>query len=235
MALHKDLKLTISGGFAMIRLERPGKRNALSIALRLELAATLAGVGGDPEVRATIITGAPPAFCAGMDTTEFGGDQAHRRALWQANDAFVNALIEHPKPLIAAVNGPALGGGFVLALLCDLRLASLTARFGFPELSRGIPASYGAARAALPVAVARDLCLTGRVIDADEALRLGVVSAVEADDARLLALARTRAGEIAAHPERGVTTTLGWARSEAGSWRALLDAERAAFRAALGL
>jgi enoyl-CoA hydratase/carnithine racemase len=233
--VHENLKLTIAGGFATIRLERPAKRNALSIALRLEFAAALTAVGGDPDVRATIVTGAPPAFCAGMDTSEFGGDEPHRRALWQANEAFVNALLEHSKPLIAAVNGPALGGGFVLALLCDLRLASLTARFGFPELARGIPASYGAARAALPVAVARDLCLTGRVIDADEALRLGVVSAVEADDARLLALARTRAGEIAAHPERGITTTLGWARSEAGTWRRLLDAERAAFRAALRL
>jgi enoyl-CoA hydratase/carnithine racemase len=232
---HENLKLTIAGGFATIRLDRPAKRNALSIALRLEVAAALAAVGGDPEVRATIVTGAPPAFCAGMDTTEFGGDGEHRRALAQSTDAFVNALLEHPKPLIAAVNGAALGGGFVLALLCDLRLASLTARFGFPELAQGIPASYGAARAALTVAVARDLSLTGRVIDADEALRLGVVSAVEPDDARLLALARTRAGEIAAHPERGVTTTLGWARSEAGSWRQLLAAERAAFRAALRL
>jgi enoyl-CoA hydratase len=229
------LDLTSTGGVAEIRLARPAQRNALSIALRLELAATLGAVGSDPAMRCTVITGAPPAFCAGMDTGEFGGDEAHRRALWQANEAFVNALLEHPKPLIAAVNGPALGGGFVLALLCDLRLASASARFGFPELTRGIPASYGAARAALPVAVARDLCLTGRLVDAEEALRLGIVSAVEPDDARLLALARTRAREIAALPERGLTTTLGWARSEAGSWRQLLSAERAAFRAALRL
>jgi enoyl-CoA hydratase/carnithine racemase len=229
------LDLTSTGGVAEIRLARPEKRNALSIELRLELAATLNAVGADPEMRSTILTGAPPAFCAGMDTTEFGGDEANRRALWQANDAFTTALLEHPKPLIAAVNGPALGGGFVLALLCDLRLASAGARFGFPELARGIPASYGAARAALPVAVARDLCLTGRVVDAEEALRLGIVSAVEPDDARLLGLARTRAREIAALPERGLTTTLGWVRSEAGSWRQLLTAERAAFRAALRL
>jgi enoyl-CoA hydratase len=235
MELQPQLKVAISGGFATIRLDRPTKRNALSIQLRNELADVLSRVGGDPAVRATIVTGEPPAFCAGMDTEEFGGETEHRQALGEATDRFVAALLEHPKPLIAAVNGPALGGGFVLALLCDIRLASLTARFGFPELGRGIPASYGAARAALPVAVARDLCLTGRTIDADEALRLGVVSAVEHDDARLLALARTRAGEIAAHPERGVTTTLGWARSEAGAWRDLLAAERSAFRAALGV
>jgi enoyl-CoA hydratase/carnithine racemase len=235
MTLSSSLDQEVSGGIATVRLARPEKRNALSIALRLELAAALNALGADPEVRCTILTGAPPAFCAGMDTTEFGGDEAHRRALWQANDAFTTALLEHAKPLIAAVNGPALGGGFVLALLSDLRLASAGAQFGFPELRRGIPASYGAARAALPVAVARDLSLTGRVVGADEALRLGIVSAVEPDDARLLALARTRGAEIAALPERGLTTTLGWARSEAGSWRQLLTAERAAFRAALRL
>jgi enoyl-CoA hydratase/carnithine racemase len=235
MALTHEIHVTTAGGIATLRLDRPGKRNALSIGLRLEIAAALAAVGGDPAVRATVFTGAPPAFCAGMDTTEFGGDEANRRKLLQATDAFVNALLEHPKPLIAAVNGAALGGGFVLALLCDMRLASAGASFGFPELRHGLPASYGAARAALPVAVARDLCLTGRVVGADEALRLGVVSAVEPDDARLLAVARTRGAEIAALPERGVTTTLGWARSESGSWRELLKAERAAFRAALEL
>jgi len=235
MELYEQLKVAVTGGFATIRLSRAEKRNALSIQLRSELARALGEVGADPAVRATIITGEPPAFCAGMDTSEFGGDEQNRQELGEATDAFVGALLGHPKPLIAAVNGAALGGGFVLALLCDLRLASLTATFGFPELAQGIPASYGAARAALPVAVARDLCLTGRSIGADEALRLGVVSAVEHDDARLLALARTRAGEIAAHPERGVTTTLGWARSEAGTWRDLLAAERKAFRAALGI
>ena len=235
MALYEQLTVAVTGGFATIRLNRPTKRNALSIQLRNELAGALGQVGTDPAVRATIVTGEPPAFCAGMDTGEFGGDSANRQALGDATDAFVNALLEHPKPLIAAVNGAALGGGFVLSLMCDIRLASLTATFGFPELAQGIPASYGAARAALPVAAARDLCLTGRSIGPDEALRLGVVSAVEPDDARLLALARTRAGEIAAHPERGVTTTLGWARSEAGSWRGLLAAERKAFRAALGI
>jgi enoyl-CoA hydratase len=230
-----DLDRDVTHGIATIRLTRPNKRNALSIPMRLELAAALNAYGADRDVRCTIITGSPPAFCAGMDVSEFGGDEEHRRSLWQANDAFTTALLEHPKPLIAAVNGAAMGGGFVLALLCDLRLASAGARFGFPELARGIPASYGAARAALPVAVARDLCLTGRIVEAEEALRLGIVSAVEPDDARLLGLARARAAEIARLPERGATTTLGWVRSDVGGWRQLLDAERAAFRAALRL
>jgi enoyl-CoA hydratase/carnithine racemase len=87
-----------------------------------------------------------------------------------------------PKPVVAAVNGPALAGGFALALLCDIRVAAERATFGYPELPIGIPPSYAAARAALTPAAARELCLTGRVIGASEALQLGVVREVCRDD-----------------------------------------------------
>ena len=90
-------------------------------------------------------------------------------------------MAECPKPTVALVNGPALAGGFALALLCDLRVAAPQATFGFPELGRAIPPSYAAAASALAPAVARDLCLTGRVIDAREALALGVVSRIGDD------------------------------------------------------
>jgi enoyl-CoA hydratase/carnithine racemase len=89
-------------------------------------------------------------------------------------------VAECPKPTVALVNGPAVAGGFALALLCDVRVAAPGARFGFPELGRYIPPSYAAAAWSLPPAVARDLCLTGRLIDASEALSLGVVSRISA-------------------------------------------------------
>ena len=87
-----------------------------------------------------------------MDVTQFGGDRAHKERLVETSVACFRAVGNCAKPVVAAVNGPALAGGFALALLCDLRLAAEEASFGFPELPRGIPPSYAAARAALPAA-----------------------------------------------------------------------------------
>jgi enoyl-CoA hydratase/carnithine racemase len=113
-----------------------------------------------------------------MDTTQFGGDRANKERLVESSIAAFGTVARFPKPLVGAVNGPAIAGGFVLALYCDLRVASETAAFGFPELPRGIPPSYAAARAALPEPLARELVLTGRVMDASEARAAGVVSEV---------------------------------------------------------
>jgi enoyl-CoA hydratase len=147
----------------------------------------------------------------------------------QRPERLVSALVDHPHPTLAAINGPAVAGGFAIALLCDLRVAAPAATFGFPALVRGIPAAYAAARAALPPAVARDLALTGRTIDAREALALGVVSAVGA----LPDVALERAGWIAAHPPRGVDMVTDWIRRDRGDWRALLALEAEMFRRAL--
>ncbi len=223
------LERTTDGAVATLTLQRPEKRNALSIALRRELAAALRATAADEDVRAVVLTGARPAFCAGMDVTEFGGDAAHRRDLVESTEAMLDALLEHSRPLLAAVNGPALGGGFVLALLCDVRIAGPRAQFGFPEVQRGIPASYGAARAALPRGVAADLCLTGRLVAAAEARELGIVSAVTWD---ALAAAQDRAAQIAALPPGGLATTKTWMAQD-GAWRGLLAQERHAFRAAV--
>ena len=224
------LEVARDGAVAVVTLARPEKRNALSIELRAAFADALRDLGRDDDVRATVVTGRPPAFCAGMDVTEFGGDREHRERLMAANDAFAGALLEHPKPLVAAVAGPALGGGFVLALLCDLRIAGPEAAFGFPEIGRGVPPSLGAAMAALPPAVARELCLTGRVLDAAEALRLGVVSEVAGDP---VAAALDRARAIAELPPRGVAQVVAWARSAGGEWREQLAREREALHRAL--
>src|SRR3954451_11252502 len=159
---------------AIVTLQRPEKRNALSIDLRVELTDAFGALGDDPQVGAIVLTGAPPAFCSGMDTSEFGGDRAHRERLVETSIGSFRAVGGCLKPVVAAVNGPALAGGFALALLCDLRLAADQARLGFPELPAGIPPSYAAARSALPAPLARRLTLTGELLDAAEAQRLGV-------------------------------------------------------------
>ena len=193
------LQVDRDGAVALVTLNRPDKRNALSIELRGEIARAFAGLAGDEGVSCVVLTGAGTAFCAGMDVTQFGGDAEHRRALVDSSRAAFGAVARFPKPLVAAVNGPAIAGGFVLALHCDLRLASETARFGFPELPRGIPPSYAAALGGLPEPVARELCLTGRLIDAPEARGHALVVEV-VPDGTVVERALAVAGEIAAQP-----------------------------------
>jgi enoyl-CoA hydratase/carnithine racemase len=201
---------------AVVTLERPEKRNALSIDLRIELADAFERLAGDESVGCIVLTGAGTAFCAGMDTSQFGGDLGHRSRLVETSTGAFRAVGRCPRPVLAAVNGPALAGGFALALLCDVRIASETATFGYPELPIGIPPSYASARAALNPAVARELCLTGRTVGADEALRLGIVSEVSpAGELRERAL--ERAEQIARMPARAQLET---------KRRILLDGER---------
>lgn len=191
---------------AVVTLQRPEKRNALSIDLRVELADSFGALGEDPEVGAIVLTGAPPAFCSGMDTSEFGGDRDHKELLVKTSIGSFRSVGSCPKPVVAAVNGPALAGGFALALLCDLRLAAEEASFGFPELPRGIPPSYAAARAALPAPVAAELTLTGRLLDAAGAQRMGIVGAVH-PAGELMARAIELAGRIASAPRQATAQT----------------------------
>jgi enoyl-CoA hydratase/carnithine racemase len=176
------LSIERHGYVAVVTLERPEKRNALSIDLRLEVADAFEGLSSDSSVGCVMLTGAGTAFCAGMDVTQFGGSLANRRELVESSTGAFRAVGRCPKPVVAGVNGPALAGGFALALLCDIRVAATSATFGYPELPTGIPPSYAAVRATIGPAAARELCLTGRVIGAEEALRLGVVSEVFADE-----------------------------------------------------
>ena len=217
---------------ALVTLRRPEKRNALSIELRRELADAFGGLSGDDGVGCVILTGAGSAFCAGMDVTQFGGDIDNRRALVETSTAAFEAVGNCERPVIAAVNGPALAGGFALALLCDLRIAGQAAEFGYPELPRGIPPSYAAARAVLPATVAQDLCLTGRIIGPGEAVRLGVVREVAEGDVvtRALDLAAT----IARLPRQAVLETKRRTLLERSHlWGFLFADERSVFRRAL--
>lgn len=164
---------------AIITLNRPDKRNALSTALRNEVDACLAELEADDGVSVAVITGAGPVFCAGFDRNEFFQREPEQlKAFIDSTDRFHLRLMNFPKPLVAAVNGPALGGGLDLATLCDVRVAADTAAFAHPEIKFGAPTLYGPLAEIIGGGLARDLCLTGRRIDAQEALRIGLVSAV---------------------------------------------------------
>jgi enoyl-CoA hydratase/carnithine racemase len=136
------------------------------------------------------------------------------------------------RPVIAAVNGPALAGGFALALLCDVRVAGPKATFGYPELPRGIPPSYAAARAVLPATVAQELCLTGRVVPAREAQKLGIVREVTGQDvvARAMELGR----QVAELPRQAVLETKRRTQLERRHlWGFLFEEEKRVFTRAL--
>jgi enoyl-CoA hydratase len=188
---------TSADGIATVTLNRPEKRNALSIELRTQLADEFDRLAGEEDVAVVVLTGAGTAFCAGMDRSQFGGDEAHKRRLYDTSTRVFESLARLPRPTIAAVNGPALGGGSVLAASCDVRLASPTATFGHPEIAFGIPPSYAALlMLGLPDQLAREFALTGRVIGASEAVGLGVVRAIHDD---VVAAAHELAREMAKH------------------------------------
>lgn len=200
-------------GVAVLTLNRPEKRNALSIALRDELADDLSAWHDDEGVRAVVITGAGPAFSAGFDLEEFGRSEL-ARAIRHSSARYHRAVWSFPKPIVAAVNGPALGGGFDLAVLCDLRIASDAAAFGHPEIKLGAPPLFTPLRWIVGDGIARELCLTGRRVDAEEARRIGLVSRVVGSEA-LREEAVVMARQIAEAPPAALETTK---RYMTGNW-----------------
>ena|ERR1700744_617376 len=191
-------------GVAVVTLNRPDKKNALSIALRDEVTARLGRLAPDPAVRALVITGSGGSFSAGFDLAEFAqsdpaqSDPAHQQRLWASSDRFHHAVHRFPLPVIAAVDGVAYGGGFDLAVLADLRVASDRARFAHPEARHG-PVVYAPLHDLVGGAIARELVLTGRPVEAAEALRLHLVTALT-EPGDLLATALALAGQIAQAP-----------------------------------
>ncbi|HEX8362474.1 MAG TPA: enoyl-CoA hydratase-related protein [Longimicrobium sp.] len=170
------------GAVAILTVDRPEKRNALNAAVRAELIAALDELRGDAEVRVLVVTGAgEKAFVAGADIGEFAGrTPLEQRAVMTGRRVF-DEIAAYPKPVIAMINGFALGGGCELALACDLRIAADTAKLGQPEINLGIiPGGGGTQR--LPRVVgtgqAMRLILSGEIIGAAEALRIGLVDVV---------------------------------------------------------
>lgn len=168
-------------GVVTLTLDRPEKKNALSIALRDEMSDALHELADDPHVKVVVVTGAGEVFCSGFDLDEFQriDDRDFAERLWSSSDRFHRAVLDFPLPTVAAVNGPALAGGFDLAVMCDLRIAASTAWFAHPERTF-TEIVYGPLHDLVGGGLARELAFTDRRIDAEEAHAVHLVSEVVA-------------------------------------------------------
>jgi enoyl-CoA hydratase len=201
---YENLIVEREAGVGLVTINRPKVLNALNVATVRELDAVFHELAVDPEVGAVVLTGAgEKAFVAGADIGEFS-DLA---SAWEAagyalrGQKVLNRIEALPKPVVAAINGFALGGGCELAMACDIRLAADTARLGQPEINLGIIPGYGGTQRLarlVGLGAAKLLCMTGDMIDAQEALRIGLVDrVVPAHDLmdEALALGRKLAGK----------------------------------------
>ncbi|MGL6095494.1 MAG: enoyl-CoA hydratase/isomerase family protein [Fimbriiglobus sp.] len=195
---------------ALLTLNRPDKRNALSRELIAALADAFRRAADDPAARCVILTGAGPAFCAGMDldevrtTTDADAVLADARTL----SALVEQIFTFPKPTIAAVNGAAIAGGCGLVTVCDLAVTVPTAKYGYPEVRRGLVAAMVMPHLLRHVGerAARWLLLTGELIDGVDAQQIGLVNAVRSPET-LLPAAILSATAIAAGGPAALTAT----------------------------
>jgi enoyl-CoA hydratase/carnithine racemase len=200
----------------IIRFNRPEARNAVNFGVSSAVEAALDEIEGDTGVKVVVFTGNGPTFCAGADLKEVaqgkGGDIITRRG------GFAGVVHRtFPKPLIAAVNGPALAGGFEVVLACDLVVAAEHATFGIPEAAKGLFAAAGGLirlPKRIPQAIATELAITGDPIDASRAYELGLVNRVVPED-RVLDEALTLAARIAQNGPLAVRNSLTMVR-EAG-------------------
>ncbi|RIA37154.1 enoyl-CoA hydratase [Hephaestia caeni] len=201
-----EILLERADAVAIVTLNRPDRMNAVHLPMMIALADMLADLEGDDAVGAIVLTGAGRGFCAGGDVKNmaargprsFEGRVADLKQMHRV-PALIRAM---PKVVVAAVNGPAAGAGFTLAAACDLRIAAASARFSTSFAKVGLSGDMGGSHT-LPRLIgptlARDLYLTSRSVDAEEALRIGLVSEIAADE-ECLPRAIARAREIAAGP-----------------------------------
>jgi 2-(1,2-epoxy-1,2-dihydrophenyl)acetyl-CoA isomerase len=203
---YKCLIYEVKDGIATLTLNRPERLNALGDTLRDDLQDAVTRASEDAEVRVLVVTGAGKGFCSGGDVKamnerkEQGGTRPLLEKVAPGRDRTVLALRDAPKPVIAAVNGAAAGAGMNLALACDIRVASTAAKFSQAFVKRGLHPDWGGTYflpRVVGIAKACELIWTGETIDAQEALRLGIVSAVHAPE-ELLPAAYALAGRIAA-------------------------------------
>jgi enoyl-CoA hydratase/carnithine racemase len=181
-----SLQLTFEGELAHLTLNQPARRNALSAAMWQALPAAVKAVADHPTARVLLVRGAGEDFAAGADIAEFDtvfADRAATLRYAQTMTTALDALAACPKPVLAAIQGHCVGAGVAVALACDLRLASSTARFGVTPAKLGLLYSLGDTRRlvrAVGDAKARDLLFTGRLLGADEALAMGLADEVHA-------------------------------------------------------
>jgi enoyl-CoA hydratase len=215
---------------AVLTLDRPEAMNALDVATLTALRDRLREAEGDAETRVVVLTGAGErAFAAGADIKYMSGLDVGQAKEWGALGHDCGRLLETiAKPTIAAVNGFALGGGCELALACDIRYASSAAKLGQPEINLGIIPGWGGTQRlarVCGVGVAKELILTGRLVDADEALRIGLVNAVYEPGELLAKTLETAQGLAAKGPLSLAAAKVSLNRALAGDHDANLDRE----------
>lgn len=203
-----------SDGVGILTLNRPEKRNAISIRMRREISSCLDRWKTSPAVGAVILTGEGDAFSAGFDLAEFARSEQFDELL-ASSSRYHRDVWNFPKPTIAAIHGVALGGGFDLATLCDIRICSETVFFAHPEIKFGAPPLFTPLRWIVGDGLARDLCLTGRRIVASEAYRLGLVSEV-VEKERLIERACEIAASILAAPAETLAFTKAYLAGNSG-------------------
>ena len=183
MSNMKYIQLEPQGEIALLRINRPEALNAMNIDVISELSRTVDIVGADESIKVVIITGTgEKSFCAGADISYMVNIDPITAEKYASSAQSVLNKIEHlEKPVIAAVNGYALGGGCELAMVCDIRIASSNAKMGQPEVTIGIPPGWGGTQRLMRLvgpAKAKELVFTGKMISAEEAFQLGLVNGV---------------------------------------------------------
>ena len=222
-------------GVVVLRINRPEKRGALTSDMYRALTVSLDAASADPDIGAIMITGSGGSFSAGNDLSSFLEPRSGRFS--ESPPAqFMKALVRNTKPVVAAVDGVAVGIGFTMLLHCDLVFASKAARFRLPFVDLGIVPEAGSSRL-LPervgLAVASDILLTGRFVDAEEALALRLVNRLCDDAEALEAAAREQARALAAKPRVALLKSRALIRGDGAALTALIDREFEAFGEAL--
>lgn len=190
-------------GYAVLTLNRPAAMNALSLALRRALVTAIDELARDDTIRAIVMTGAGRAFCAGLDLKELGRSAPDGEALgdaWQVDP--VRALARCPKPVVAAVNGAAITGGFELALACDILIGGPEARFADTHARIGVMPGWGLSQKLsrlIGISRAKEMSLTGNFVGAEQAVAWGILNRIVPAD-ELLAVACRLAADIASCP-----------------------------------
>ena len=192
MTEHRYIRLTQDHGVATLTLHRPKKHNAINLLMAQEITTVLRSL----SARALILTGSGHSFCAGADLSEIG--VAFDNPEKELGPELANALEDYPAPTIAAIEGSCLGGGFELAIRCDIRVASRSAQLGLPEISRGLIPGGIIERTARLIGVARakELMFFGRSVDAESAASWGLIGHIT-DPGSALASAQVLAAELA--------------------------------------